>query len=359
MIGATHTVAMERPQLGFVDRAAAWLAIGLVAWILFEFGWRVARPMDPQAPLSLLSSGISFFSVFQLGIVAIGCAMLATLIAGGRLADVGPFAAGAGLVLLSLRGDSAEYFHLERTATSLVGGPGNTGLAWGFLFESLFWIAVLGVSIILSGWLTSRIHAPCEMPDDEEAVFPPLRPAMTDMPTGGHDLKAGLPASGVTGGERRGSSALTGPTRAGIARFNPATPVVLGVTHAAIVVVASQLGFRLLAIGSSYRAIENSQAVFTVAASVCIACYFAFHFAPARTAFWPVVGVVVSILIAYLLAVVQPASPVLPPTIPSSPFLRVLPIQFVAVGVATAVAMTWWMYGFPQREGQRAQRAGA
>jgi len=50
------------------------------------------------------------------------------------------------------------------------------------------------------------------------------------------------------------------------------------------------------------------------------------------------------VVVAYIWAAFRPAAPDLPPTVPTSPFLRVLPIQFVSVGLATAVAMTWYMY---------------
>ena len=314
MMGSSHAVVLDRPQLGPLDRLAAWLATGLSVWILFETVWHALRPDDPLAPLSLLSRRAAVLGAIQVTALTAGCAVLAAVLAGKRIADIGLFAALLGLTAVSCRGETAEHFLLEMTKP-----PGSgRGLAAGFLIESIAWLGISAGALLAGGVVMKWRHrGVVHVAEPGERPALPLLPALADAP--------------VVGQWFAGEPALR-------------THVDAGVKHTVVVTAAGLFAFLILSIGSTSRAIQHGQAVFTVAASVCIACYIAFHVAPVRSALWPITGVALMVVVAYIWAAFRPAAPDLPPTVPTSPFLRVLPIQFVSVGLATAVAMTWYMY---------------
>ena len=100
----------------------------------------------------------------------------------------------------------------------------------------------------------------------------------------------------------------------------------------------------VLSAGLSSRSIQHGQECVVVAAGVCIACYFAHRMVPVQSTLWSILAVGLTALAAYLWAGVRPAGSGLPQNIPSSHFLRVLPLQFISVGTAAAIAMFWYMY---------------
>jgi hypothetical protein len=98
----------------------------------------------------------------------------------------------------------------------------------------------------------------------------------------------------------------------------------------------------VLSFGLASRNIRHGQVCFVVAASVCIGTYVAHRTNPVRSAFWSILAVGILSVVGYAWASVRPETPQLPPNIPSSHFLRILPIQFVSVGTAAAIAMFWY-----------------
>lgn len=318
MIGAAHAIDMDRPQLGFVDRAAAWLAIGLSIWVFFEVGWLLLRPNDPLAPISLMSGRSALLGALGAGLLAAVCASAGSLLAGRRIADIGTFAAVVGLVVLSWRGDTAEYFLLERTTEP---ARSTRGLALMFLVESVAWIGIVVIAGVAAGmlarWLGATGAAPPKVP------LPMIHGAL-DMPA-----------------RRNGEAPVEAELR---------TPSDVGIKHTAIVAAAGLFAFLLLTIGGDNRQTEHGQAVFSASAAVALGCYIAHQAAPVRSPAWSVLGAALLVLIGYLWAALRPAQVGLPPTVPSSPFLRVLPIQFVCAGAAAAIAMSWYMYSPPEVE---------
>ncbi|MHC4698927.1 MAG: hypothetical protein ACYTFA_19535, partial [Planctomycetota bacterium] len=114
-----------------------------------------------------------------------------------------------------------------------------------------------------------------------------------------------------------------------------------GIMHTAIAVAVGLIAIGFFSGGLSSRAIAHGQACFVVAAAVSIACYTAHRLAPVRSSLWSILAVMMIAVIGYLWSSVRPAMQGLPPTIPSSDFLRVLPIQYISVGTVAALAMFW------------------
>jgi len=90
--------------------------------------------------------------------------------------------------------------------------------------------------------------------------------------------------------------------------------------------------------------VQHGQACFVVAASVCIGSYLAHWLVPVRSALWAILSVPFLAVGGYLWARLGPSPVSLPASVPASAFLRVLPIQYISVGTAAAVAMFWYLY---------------
>jgi len=103
----------------------------------------------------------------------------------------------------------------------------------------------------------------------------------------------------------------------------------------------------LFSADATIRSIQHGQVVFTVAAAVAVGAYVAHHVAPVRSALWSLLGMMAMALAGYLWASIRSHAEGLPPTVPVSPFLRVLPVQFIMVGSCSAVIMFWYMYNPP------------
>lgn len=117
-----------------------------------------------------------------------------------------------------------------------------------------------------------------------------------------------------------------------------------GVKHTIIATGVGLAAITLLSAGLSSRSIQHGQVCFVVAAAVGLGTYFAHRMAPVRSALWSILAVVLIALMGYVWAAVRPAVAGLPPSIPSSHFMRVLPIQYISIGTAAALAMFWYVY---------------
>jgi hypothetical protein len=114
----------------------------------------------------------------------------------------------------------------------------------------------------------------------------------------------------------------------------------------------------LLSVGLSTRVIQHGQACFVVAAGVCAAVYVASRSVPVRSALWSLLAVGLMALVGYVWAGLRPAAPGLPPNIPSSHFLRILPVQFISVGTAAALSTFWYVFQ-PASDGGSSRKATA
>jgi hypothetical protein len=311
MTAPASVTVSESPHLGFVDRVAAWLSCGLSIWVFLALGWSFLRPADPLGPVTIWTSRSAVLMLVGSAALACGLAMIGAVLAGRRLPDIGLLAAALGLGIASLRGDTAEFFVLE--GTELYGNAGRS-LSLRFAVESLGWAIVVGLAALASAAVASRIFRP----SSERGSAAPI-PAGAD---------AALLAA-------RGSAAASGSVP---------TQLALGLQHSAVVAAVGFFAFMLFSVGSGIRAIQHGQVMFTVAAAIAVGVYAGHHVAPVRSALWAIIGVVALALAGYLWAAFWGDPDGRPPTVPFSPFMRVLPLQFITAGTCSAIIMFWYMY---------------
>lgn len=276
----------------FFEKAAAWTSWLLAGAIFLTLGWMAMAPDDPLGAVSLLTRSGSVLMLVQAAGLALVTAALVTVIVGRRLPHAGTFAAGLGLAAASTRGGTTVALllsHLDPSADS------QPALAVRCAMEAAAWFSVmliaLGTSIAVGRWCHGT---------------PPVSDASS------HSLRD----------YRRPSNALQ---------------------HFAITLVAGFFVYQILSQGWSARSIQHGQACFVVAASVGIAAYLAFRVAPVGSPIPSMLAAGCLAVIGYLWASFRSTPAGLPPIIPASPFLRVLPIQFVSVGVASAAATFWYL----------------
>ena len=259
---------------------------------MLTLGWRAIRPDDPLGPVSLLAVSGWFGVALKTSLLAWAVALVGSLLAGRFLPDAGTFAAALGLALLSLQGQTMGDFLLARAGDA---GGAISGLEWKLAAEALVWLAAMLASAALSAIVESRGRSDW----------------MARMPYVGSHARAGQPPS-----VRR---------------------------YLALVTTVGLMVFVALSVGTRQRAIEHGQACFLVAAAISAGMYAGNHFLGMRSQWWGIVAVGVIAVVGYLSSIIVGTGDRLPPGMPGSPFLRVLPLQFISVGSAAVVAMSWYM----------------
>ncbi len=273
-------------HLTFLDRLALWASWAAAAGIFLTLGWMAMAPADPYGAVSLILRRSAASMWIQAAGLAVVTSAIATLLVGRALPYAGPFAAALGLAVVSLRGGTAESLLITARTSEM----GTTLLAVQMSFEAMAWMGVMLLSFVISAGIARWC----------------LPQAATPAITTARDGK-GLPA--------------------------PA--------FAAIAMGIGLLAFNILGAGMHSREIRHTQVLFVVGASIWLGCYFAYRVVPVHGITWYVVTVLVMVLGSYLWASLQGDSPNLPVSLPPSNYLRVLPIQFVSVGVAAGVAAYW------------------
>ncbi len=308
----------QRQQPGFMDRTATLASWVLGGALFLTVGWFAVEPDDPLGPVSVCARHDALMMLIQAAALAGVVAGLATIIAGRRVADIGTFTATLGLAAVSVRGATAEYFLVRGADASQTS---ERALAGYFAVEGIGWFVVVivavGVSTLVMHWCFDRT-------DERDP-------------------------------NRADPSALTMPALAGydVPRFSTRcfgisadrqTLSVNGIRHTLVATAVALAAMAVLSAGLSSRSIQHGQVCFVVAAAVFIGTYIAFRITPVRSALWPILSVVLLATVGYLWAVVRPRAAGFPPNIPSSHFLRVLPIQFISVGTAAALVSFWYVY---------------
>ena len=319
---------VHRPHRTLLDKIVtlgSWVVAGA---IFLSVGWFAMEPEDPLGAVTVLTRDGGLLVLLQAAALAGVAAAIATVIAGRYLADVGTFAAAVGLAAVSLRGGTAGTLlvHFADSTTSF-----ERQLALGLALEAIGWFAVMllamGVSALVMRWMFANPEGEGLNPDDVRVVAARTLTAY-DAPRVGSRL-FGVPA------ERQ-------------------TRPVDGVKHLVITLVAGVLYMSILSAGLSNRSIQHGQVCFVVAAAVYLASYTAYRFVPVHSAFWSILAVPLIALAGYTWAGIRPAVAGLPPNLPSSHFLRVLPIQYISVGTAAALTMFWYTYKpIPHPKGRR------
>ncbi|UCE59070.1 MAG: hypothetical protein JSU63_16695 [Phycisphaerales bacterium] len=315
---ALHSAMAYGTPLSLLQKISTWVSWAIGGAIFLTVGWVALEPVDPLGPVSVLAGSNALVTLIQAAALAGVAAALGTIVAGRIRADVGVFAAALGMAAVSLKGATAEYLLVEHADLS---SAFTRALAAKLALESVGWFAVvvvaLAVSSLVARWFGETSNRPCGDGYDSHVVEAPA-PAGFDVPLAGSRLFGCSP-----GGQ---------------------TPPNDGLRHTVIAVGVGLVAMSFFSSGLSSRSIQHGQACFAVTAAVCVACYTAHRFAPVRSALWSILAIGVMALVGYLWASVRPVARGLPVNVPSSPFLRVLPIQFIAVGTAAALAMFWYMY---------------
>ena len=273
-------------HLTFLHKLALWASWALAAGIFLSLGWMAMAPEDPYGAVTLLLRSTATSIWIQAAGLAMVTSAISTVLVGRTLPYAGPFAAAFGLAVVSLRGRTSESLLIIARTSEM----GTSSLAMRMVFEAMAWVGIMVLAFLISAFIAKW-------------CFP--YPAATRV---------------------------------------EAVPGVKQVPAAAFVAVALGIGllaFNILGAGMNSREIRHTQVLFVVGASIWLGCYFAYRVVPVRGIVWYVATVLFMVLGSYLWASLKGDSPNLPVSLPPSNYLRVLPIQFVSVGIAASIAAYW------------------
>lgn len=325
MNAAATITPMEPHPLSLTDKAAFVAACALSVAVYLTVGWLALAPEDPRGAVSLLACRAAPFAWLQVCVLAVVVAALTTALWGRRLSDLGLFAVAVGLAALTLKGANASYLLVAGAGAE--DAPGR-GLALKLALEALAWFLIPAISafasLVTMRWCAGA-RACCEGP----------APGM--LPLGASDIP------------------LVGEQLCGVPVLQRTAPMT-GLKHTAVAAVAALVIMHLLAASLHASAIRHGQACFLLAASVILGTYIAFRVVPVRSALWPVLAVPLVALLSYLWAAVSGGVEGQFLAAPGAAALRVLPLQFIAVGVASAVAGTWLAGGTSEAVAAGVQR---
>lgn len=137
-------------------------AMAVAAMVFWYFGWWVARPIDPYAPVSLLmiKPGQGVIAMAELLGLAVVVSGLAVAICGTGSAERGPLAVAVGLATLALRGGQMDNLVLYRLTTEEAAG--SVFPAWSLISETWLWLALIGVGFVVGRWVEGWFGGPRE-----------------------------------------------------------------------------------------------------------------------------------------------------------------------------------------------------
>jgi hypothetical protein len=285
-------------HLSLLDKAATWVSWALAGAIFLTVGWLAMAPDDPLGAVSVLTRHGAWMMLLQAAGLAAVTAALAAVIAGRRLPEVGTLAAALGLAAVSLRGATAGSLLIEWADVAPVS---QSSLPLQLALEAIAWFTIIFLARSFSIAVGQWCFGACPEPRRDRG-----------------DRSAGV-------------------------WHGPKDSIADGLKHTLLAGGAALLTFKILSAGLSTRSVQHGQACFVVAASVCIGLYLAYWVVPVRSAVWSILSVPLLAVGGYVWARFGPAPGGLPASVPASPFLRVLPIQYISVGTAAAVAMFWYL----------------
>ena len=291
------TSSGRRPLLFHV----AW---GLGAIVFVSIGWTAMRPWDPRGAISLLTHVNPTMMMLEVLALAAATSAVATVLAGQDHPDVGVFAVGIGLTLVSFKGGNMTQLLLET--------DGDPALCWSLAAEGLFWFGAIGLSMITAALVTRWC--------------------------GGRGSKSSTPLATMSAP----AIPIVGPLMFGCSEQPSSWR--LGVKHMALTAVLALVVIRILGVGATDRTIHHGQACFSVAAGVYLAARRAHLYFPVRPALWSCCAVplvcVVGFAFAWMMSSGSEPGTTLS-SIPASTFLRSLPITYIAAGTCAAMVAHW------------------
>lgn len=326
MMKSPDSSMVERPQLGTLAKSAVLLSWLMAGAVFLSVGWMAMAPDDPLGAVSLLARRPALEMFLLSLLLACATAALAAVLAGRWVTDVGTFTAALGFVAVSLRGGTAQHLLTYRGSAA-----GTTAiLPFWLMVETVAWFVVLFATLLVSAvtirWLRNFLG---QGPPSGASELPEWLPTAADVPWLGPRLVGELATAG--------------------------TELRDGVRHLIVYTGAALIALAALSSGVSSRGVEHGQACFVLSAATCLGALVAHRYAAVRSSFWTLVGVLMAALLGLLwswgrLLLLDNAA-----LTPPGAFLRILPIQYMAVGTASALAMQWYILP-PNPEQTKGQR---
>ncbi len=292
--------------LGFVDKLRALLACAVAVVLLRQLGWLVARPADPEMAVTFTTSGRAVLAIWPaLTVLTVVTALAGMIIAGKRLPEGGVFAACVGLVGLELRGGSMQQL-LTYVGTNQAAG--RRALMINLGIDALLWAGVIAVAWVAVAMAHRWLWPPGEEPEPGEAVPRP-------------SARAALAASWK-----------------------------LGWQGLVVTTVVGALVVWLTVERNREAVVMRGQVIASVAAALYLGAMAARYFTHSPDIRWCALAALLVALIAYLLGYLnadlgwaregRQLYAELPGTPPHA-LVRPLPVEYLAVGVAAALAGYW------------------
>lgn len=314
--------------LGMIDKALSLTAWAVCTGLFLTVGWTALQPDDPLGAVSLWSQQHGLIAWGQAAVLGGAVAAVGTLLIGKRLPDAGIFAAAVGLAAVNLRGSHAGslligYPHAE--------GGSRAGLSGILALETLGWFAVIVGAALVSG----TIYRWCFQRQD---------PGSSDNSSDSTSRDAW---HAMTLSELRGSIASAGSS-------SSAAPPgwVQGIKQLAVTLAVAMVVLRLLSVGSTPRAVSHGQVYFAVATAFYVGLIAGAYRFPTPSALWGCLAVPLLACIGYLVVWIGSGGAsghAQPSHIPSSMFLRALPLTYVSVGTAAVMAAFWFTLRWPRK----------
>lgn len=310
--------------LGLVEKARITAAIAAAVVLLYTMGWMVAGPSDPALGLTFVRGGRAIPAVWPtLAVLAVVAGILGTVLAGPRLPEAGVFAAAVALATMSLRGGSMQVMLANEQATT---EPARQAFMKAMAIDALLWsglmLAVwLGVTWAWK-WVWVNGNAPALLGSQTGAR---TAPAPGTKPAGGPPARANQKEQAASAG--MGWAAL----------------VVTGVVGIFII---------WMTVGRTPVAnVHRGQTIAAVAAGLYLGAMAARYFIGVQDVRWYVLAVPAIALTAYLVSYLSADMSwaqgtryqyyIYLATTPTHDLARPLPIEYVAVGTAAALAGYW------------------
>ena len=300
-----ETATAAAKPVGFFEKVRVFLAC-LVAIVLVSYiGWMVAQPVDPEMAVTFTAGSRNLLAIWPaLLVLTVVSAAVGSAVAGPRLPEAGMFAAAVGLAGLALHGGSMEML------LSYVGGAdpsGRRSLMFSMAIDSALWAALLAVSWIVVLMVGRWLWEPT-------AVQPANRPGSKNASDKGGSIVEML------GG---------------------------GILALAITAIVALFFIWMTIARTPVAIIARGQVIASVFFGLYLGAMVARYFTGVDCARYymgaPLVVAVIGFLLGYLQSGMGWALPAYAQlaTTPPHALARPLPIEFIAVGLAGAIAGFW------------------
>jgi hypothetical protein len=297
--------------LHFFEKVRVCTGCAIAAALFVTVGWTIARPVDPQMPLTFaLSGGGGPTVAMTIALLAAVAAAVATVVASRTMHHAGVVAVAIGLAVMTTRGGTM----LELLMYYGVGQTERRRLAMALLIDLALWAGAMACAWLSEQLVQRWIGSASPSPDDV-------------VNTTSH------PDRGAKGKDASAPSGLLlrhGFLGAGIAAVVAWIVISLTITRTPASVVQRGQVYFALALGCGLGAVAGTQLW------------------PRGRAVWYALSVLVLAMIAYAWMYARPLLDVGEgyyaqlATTPPNPLVRALPVEFMSVGVAGALVGYWF-----------------